>query len=106
VPKPPSTDHLRNHGSPARLEEKIVSAQSIKIRAQNMFPRTVNISSGCHIFDRKHDKMFMGWSIKYFRNDNVSAQSIQIFGESNIFCGIKKNVYGDMKCLRAREMYF
>ena len=73
VPKLPSMDHLRNHGSPARLEEKIVSAQSIKIRAQNMFPRTVNISSGC---PRKHDNMFMGWSIKCFRNDSVSAQSI------------------------------
>jgi hypothetical protein len=66
VPKLPSMDHLCNHGSLARLEEEIISAQSIKIRTLNMFPWTVNISSGCHIFPRKHDKMFMGESIKIF----------------------------------------
>jgi hypothetical protein len=44
VLKLPSTDHLHNHGNPARLEEMINSAQSIKIRALNMFLRTVNIS--------------------------------------------------------------
>jgi len=37
VSKLPSTDHLCNHSTPARLEEENVSAQSIKIHALNMF---------------------------------------------------------------------
>jgi len=46
VSKMPSMDHLRNHGSMARLEEENVSAQSIKIHALNMFLHPVNISLG------------------------------------------------------------
>jgi hypothetical protein len=76
VLKLPSMDHLHNHGSPARLEKRINSAQSIKIRALNMFLRTVNISSGCQIFPRKQDIIFMGQLIKYLRSDNVSVHPI------------------------------
>jgi len=105
VSKLPSTDHLCNHGSPARLEEENVSTQSIKIHALNMFPHPINISLGHHIFHRIHDKRFMGQS-KNIRTVIMFPHTQSKIFESQIFFVELKRMFTGQENVCMQVKYF